>query len=131
MNMRGHVHFDDNVNYNQGFKRNMKGKAYSNKNVKHSQGFEMNMKGQAHFDGNVSHNQSHTRFERKVNHNQSSHRNIKDRCISKRTFIIAKEMMKTIWARCILKRMFTKAIIPILGIMILFMEAHKCVLIVM
>jgi hypothetical protein len=46
-------------------------------------------------------------------------------------FIIAKELTKTLWARCILKGLFTKVNVPILGIMILFMEAHKCVLIMM
>ncbi len=39
--------------------------------------------------------------------------------------------MKTIWARCISKGMFTKVSVPILGIMILFMETHKCVFIMM
>jgi hypothetical protein len=33
--------------------------------------------------------------------------------------------------RCISKRMFTKASVQILGIMILFMETHKCVFIMM
>jgi hypothetical protein len=47
------------------------------------------------------------------------------------TFIIVKLSMKTIWAKCKTKGMFTKANVPILGIMILFVEAHKCVPIVM
>jgi hypothetical protein len=37
--------------------------------------------------------------------------------------------MKTIWAKCIMKGMFVKSSVPILKIMILFMETHKCVLI--
>jgi hypothetical protein len=56
---------------------------------------------------------------------------MKGQCVPKRTFIIAKELMEIIWARCISKGMFTKANVPILGIMILFMEAHKCVFIMM
>jgi hypothetical protein len=36
-----------------------------------------------------------------------------------------------IWARCISKGIFTKTNVPILRIMILFMEAHKCVFIMM
>jgi hypothetical protein len=39
--------------------------------------------------------------------------------------------MKTIWARYIPKGMSTKANVPILGIIILFMEAYKCVPILM
>ncbi len=39
--------------------------------------------------------------------------------------------METIWITCIPKGMFTKTNISILDIMILFMEAHKCVPIVM
>ncbi len=37
--------------------------------------------------------------------------------------------MEKIWAKCIMKGMFAKTSVPILKIMILFMETHKCVLI--
>jgi hypothetical protein len=56
---------------------------------------------------------------------------MRGQCVPKRTFIIVKELTKTIWAKCISKGMFTKANDPILGIMILFMKAHKCVFIMM
>jgi hypothetical protein len=46
-------------------------------------------------------------------------------------FIIAKELMETICVNCILKGIFNKSNVPILGIMTLFMETHKCVPIVM
>jgi hypothetical protein len=56
---------------------------------------------------------------------------MKGQCVPKKTFIISKELTETIWARCISKGMFTKANVPILEIMILLMEAHKCVFIMM
>jgi hypothetical protein len=34
----------------------------------------------------------------------------------KETFIIAKESMEIVWARCILKKIFTKANVPIGGL---------------
>ncbi len=65
-------------------------------------------------------------FERNICHSQGS------KCIPRRTFIIAKDLIEsTLWTKCILKGMFTKFNVSILGIMILFMETHKCVIIVM
>jgi hypothetical protein len=52
-------------------------------------------------------------------------------CISIGTSIMTMELKKNKWSRCIPKGMLTKTIIPILGVIILFMKTNKCMLIVM
>jgi hypothetical protein len=46
-------------------------------------------------------------------------------CVLKGMCTIIKELVKTLFARCIKKGMLTKAII-LMGVMTMFIKVHKC-----
>jgi len=64
-----------------------------------------------HFEKSISHNWHHAHFDKNIN--------------------ITMELMEALWAKYIPKGMPTKTIIPKYHVMILFMKAHICMLIVM
>jgi hypothetical protein len=73
--------------------------------------------------------QNQVYFKKNVSHNLSSNRNMKGQMPSKKDIYHSQGIDKKIWAKCIMKGMFVRSNVPILKIMILFMETHKCVFI--